>query len=160
VLFLLGLGAFLGGFCLLGIFHYGYPWPLMRFPVLAAGFTLVLVAVQLSSLRRPSHPAAAAGESHPASSAGEMIGGSERRRILPTTLWLFSVVPAIVLFGYPGGLAIYLACFLTYSGERWTLALGLAAASLPLSYALFVEALGVALPLLPFWWDDFGWPVP
>ena len=50
--FLTSLAAFLVGFCLLGRFHYGYSPGLMLFPLLAAGLTLIPLAIQIVALAR------------------------------------------------------------------------------------------------------------
>ena len=46
-MFLAAVALFLLTFCLLGLFHYEYSTTLLRFPILAAGVTLVLVFSRL-----------------------------------------------------------------------------------------------------------------
>lgn len=146
--FLLAIAAFLVGFCALGLFYYEYSVELMRFPLLAAGCTVVVVAAQLVALRRDASPEAAKPVSGPVAGATALLSGAASWKVA----WLFSIVPLVFLFGYPWGLAIYLLCFLRHAGASWGLALGAAASSLLLSYGLFIEMLGVSLPEVPFWW--------
>ena len=146
LVFLLTVAAFLVGFCLLGLFHYRYSDTLMRFPLLAAGATLVVVVVHLLGLRKAAPP-----ELAPASDSADLEGrhaGAAWGRLL----WLFAIVPLVFVFGFPAGLALYLICFLKSVGEGWRLSLAVAGASLLLSYGLFIRVLGVSLPQLPVWW--------
>ncbi|WP_193371261.1 hypothetical protein [Pelagibius marinus] len=142
--FLLLLAAFLAGFCALGLFYYDYSLALMRFPLLAAGGTLVVVIVQVVALRRGTAPMQVGAT--PA-----IAPGGERRRVREALL-LLSVLPMVFLLGFPAGLAVYLLGVLRCAGETWGFSLAAAAASLGLSYGIFVKAMGVPLPLLPYWW--------
>jgi len=142
--FLLALAAFLTGFCALGLFYYDYSTALMRFPLLAAGGTLVVVIVQVVALRRGTAPAQRGAT--PASAPAR--GG----RPVRDGLLLLSILPLVFLLGFPAGLAVYLLGVLRCAGESWRLSLAAAAASLGVSYGIFVQAMGVPLPLLPFWW--------
>jgi hypothetical protein len=67
-------------------------------------------------------------------------------------LLLLSILPLVFLLGFPAGLAVYLLVVLRCAGESWRLSLAAATASLGLSYGVFVKAMGVPLPLLPYWW--------
>ena len=147
VTFLLVLAALLTGICLIGAFHYDYSAGLMLFPLLAAGVTLAIIAVQLGILLAEARRGPAADLPEHRRAAPVAAGA-----VLPDLLWLVSVVPFIVLLGYPAGLALYLVCTLRRAGEGWPLAIGVAAASLLVSYCVFVRLLGVLLPLFPFWW--------
>lgn len=149
-LFLLALGAFLVAVCLIGLLHYDYSATLMRFPLLAAGITLLLVAVQLGLLWSGRGGAAAPARAEAPDAAARPA--SSRRRAVADAIWIFSVVPLVFLLGYPAGLAVYLLCVLRHFRNSWALSLGLAGASFALSYGLFVETLGVSLPVLPVWW--------
>ncbi len=150
--FLLAIAAFLVGFCALGIIYYEYSIALMRFPLLAAGCTLVVVVAQLVALRLHASPETLKPPSGPLVGAPASLTGARGRAALRKMVWLFSIVPLVFLFGYPWGLAIYLLCFLRSVGAGWGLALAAAASSLLLSYGLFIEMLGVSLPEVPFWW--------
>lgn len=142
--FLLALAAFLTGFCALGLFYYDYSAALMRFPLLAAGGTLLVVIVQMAALWRGTAPAP----------RGAMPAGTPARGRRPVRegLLLLSILPLVFLLGFPAGLAVYLLGVLRCAGEAWGLSLAAAAASLGLSYGIFVMAIGVPLPLLPYWW--------
>ncbi len=142
--FLLVLTAFLTGFCALGLFYYDYSAALMRFPLLTAGGTLLVVIVQLVALQRGTAPAPRAATS----AAAPARGGHPLRE----GLYLLSVLPLVFLLGFPAGLAVYLLGLLRRAGESWGLSLAVAAGSLVLSYGVFVEGIGIPLPLLPFWW--------
>jgi len=143
IAFLGAVAAFLVGFCALGLFHYDYSLSLMRFPLLAAGFTLLVVAVQLVTLSR---------------SACEVPQGNQRATVLPRgsrftqVAGLLSVLPLVFLCGFPAGLALYLFGYLKVAGESWTVSLAVAVASLLLSYGLFIQVIGVPLPIWPAWW--------
>jgi hypothetical protein len=147
--FLCLLAVFVIGFLTLGLFHYGYSFALLRFPLLAGGAVGVLVAAQIFVLRR-SEPAETAEAVGPGLT--ERFTGPARAATLLRICWLFSIVPLVFLCGYPWGLAIYLLCFLRSTRASWTLALAMAAASLLLSFGLFIEVLGVSLPVTPLWW--------
>ena len=136
------LAAFLVGFCALGLFYYAYPVDLLRFPLLAAGFTLVVTLVQMVSLGRRT------------SVAGGQARLPERRGGLIKAGWLLSVLPLVFLCGFPAALALYLFGCLKSAGESWGLSLVLAASSLLLSYGLFIQMIGIPLPLLPLWWPS------
>jgi hypothetical protein len=142
--FLLALAAFLTGFCALGLFYYDYSVALMRFPLLAAGGTLVVVIVQVVALRRGTAPAHRSATSVDAPAQGE--------RPVRKALLLLSILPLVFLLGFPAGLAAFLLGVLRCAGESWRLSLAVAAASLGISYGVFVKAMGVPLPLLPYWW--------
>lgn len=152
--FLLAVAIFLVGFCCLGLFYYGYSAALMRFPLLAAGSTLAVVAVQLLSLRRAAAPAAAEQEAGPPRRGTLWAAVAEGPAFWWKLLGLFSILPLILLFGYPIGLAIFLVFYLKFERTSWALALGVAAASLLLSYGLFIKLLGVSLPSLPLLWPS------
>ena len=145
--FLLLLAAFLVGTCLLGQFYYAYSAGLMLFPLLAAGFTLIVVVLHLVSLAR-ARPLSETATAPLKDLAERQAGPTALRRLL----WLSSVVPFVTLLGYPAGLAVYLLCLLRRADEGWSLSIGVAGGSLLVSYGLFVELLGVSLPLFPFWW--------
>ncbi|MEO3429855.1 hypothetical protein AAFN88_13405 [Pelagibius sp. CAU 1746] len=142
--FLFALAAILAGFCTLGLFYYDYPVAVMRFPLLAAGGTLLVAFVQAAALWRGTAPAVHAAA--PRFTSGR--GG----RLLREGLLLLSILPLVFLLGFPAGLAAYLLLVLRCAGESWRLSLMLALASLGLSYGVFVQAMGVPLPLYPFWW--------
>ena len=143
IAFLLLLAGFLVAICAIGQFHYGYSAGLMAFPLLGAGATLLVVAIQLVILITLPK---AAGD------APERPKAAVDARGLAGLAVLFSVVPFVLLAGYPGGFALYLLILLRRAGEGWAVAAGLAAGSLLVSYGLFVRLLGVPLPLAPWWW--------
>ena len=153
ICFLLGICAILTGLCLLGLFYYEYSATLMRFPLMSAGVVLVVAMVQLGLLwNRPATANAPVGTGSMTERTAADAGGSPRRSILAKICWLFLILPLVLALGYPVGLAIYLLLFLKQVGESWKVALGISGTSLLLSYGLFVEMLGVPLPLLPSWW--------
>ena len=147
IAFLLLLAGFLVAICATGHFHYGYSATLMLFPLLAAGTTLFIVVIQLVILARSPE------------AAGDAMADRAQapRAALRASAWarlaaLFAVVPFVLLAGYPAGFALYLLVVLRRAGEGWAVSGGMAAASLLVSYGLFVRLLGVPLPLAPWWW--------
>lgn len=146
IAFLLLLAGFLVAICATGHFHYGYSATLMLFPLLAAGTTLFIVAIQLVALARSPDTAGEAMADR--AQAPRAAGAGAWARLAA----LFAVVPCLLLAGYPAGLALYLLVVLRRAGEGWVVSGGLAAASLLVSYGLFVRLLGVPLPLAPWWW--------
>lgn len=146
--FLCTLAGFLAGFCALGLFYYAYPLALLRFPLLAAAGTLVVVALQLLLLRG----SASADAALMPKGAGVPRPGDGQPAVVKEALWLMSILPLVFLLGFPAGLAVYLLCYLKHAGETWVLAGSMGLASLALSYGLFMKVIGVALPFLPVWW--------
>lgn len=148
-IFLLALAGFLTGISALGVFYYDYPASLLRFPMLAAGSTLIVVVVQLAALWRGTAPVPLASPS-----AAPKPEASMRENRIRQGLILLPVLPLVFLLGFPTGLAAYLLIVLRHAGESWRLSLMVAAGSLVLSYGVFVAAMGVPLPLLPSWWPS------
>jgi hypothetical protein len=147
IAFLLLLAGFLAAICATGHFHYGYSAALMLFPLLAAGATLCIVAIQLIVLTRSPDTAGDAMADR-AQAPHTAVGAGAWARLAA----LFAVVPFVLLAGYPAGFALYLLVVLRRAGEGWAVSGGLAVASLVVSYGLFARLLGVPLPLAPWWW--------
>ena len=130
--------AFTGAMLALGYFHYNYSWTSLAF-TLAAGLVVCLLCLfEIAAiLRRRGATAPRAADTTPLS--------------LAALAWLFALAPFLYAFGFVFGAALYLLVCLRGSGFSWRLSLGTAAASLLVSWGLFVSILGVQLPIRPLW---------
>ncbi len=149
--FVLSIAVFLIGFSSLGLLYYDYSVGLMRFPLLAAGFTLVVLVVHLV-LMCSGRAMPLDGGSAP-SALVTALRSPRRRQTLSRLLSIFSIVPIVFALGYPLGLAVYLLGVLRHFGEGWMISSAVAGMSLLVSYGLFVRTLGVSLPVMPAWWQ-------
>lgn len=150
--FVLAIGVFLVALAALGLLYYDYSATLIRFPLLAAGITFAVLIAHLLLMHRRSAALAEQPPEAAPSALARALGASQRGRTLIRLLCVSSVVPLVFLLGYPLGLAAYLLTALKYFGESWPLSVAIAGASLAVSYGLFIQTLGVSLPIFPAWW--------
>lgn len=140
-LFITAILLFAATFLLLGLFHFEYPWPLLRFPF---GIGVAIITLCLADLfigaRRTDEPSENAGVVQTTITSREAVRGM---------LWVLGVLPAIYLLGYAAGLSLYILVALKFRGHGWLVAIVTAAGGFAVTYFLFIVTLGVPLPLLP-----------
>lgn len=133
IAFPLGLLAFVVAILIVGGLGLRHAALVIGFPLGVGIVTGALcVAVVVKTNRRPAAP-----ERYPSIAWSEAAG-------------IVAVLPLMLLLGYPVGLAVYLAAYLRWRGEGWSLTLGCALGSLAVSYGVFVKILEVPLPLGPW----------
>jgi hypothetical protein len=142
-LILVVVAAFAGG----GYFIGEYSWGVIAFPFGAALATCVLCAIEIARVlasRRVTAPTPAA----PASSmdAAQPISASSLG-------WMFVLPLFLYGLGFVAGPAVYLLACLRANGFSWALSTGMAAASVAVTMGLFMQVMGVLLPVMPLWWQ-------
>ncbi len=130
--------AFTAALLAAGHFHYQYSWTTFAFPLAAGAVVVLLCALEIAAvLCRPQVSASRAADAPSLSLAG--------------LAWLFALGAFLYALGFVFGAALYLLVCLRGSGFSWRLSLGTAAASLLVSWGLFVSILGIQLPIKPLW---------
>lgn len=129
----------------LGNFAFEYSWTAFAFP-LAAGLVLcVLCAMEIGGV------AVARRE------APDLVARAEEDRppLSPSGLvWMFALAVFLYAFGFVAGPALYLLACLRANGFSWIVSGGIAAASIPLTWGLFINIMGILLPIEPLWWPQ------
>jgi hypothetical protein len=136
-LILTTVAAFSAGGILIG----QYSWDDMVFPLGAAVAVCVLCATQIASCLMAG--AALPAQPEPDDSAPFSF---------KSFAWLFALAPFLYVLGFVFGSCAYLLACLRAHGVSWRLSAGIAAASLMVTWGLFVVALEVQLPIAPTWW--------
>jgi hypothetical protein len=73
--------------------------------------------------------------------------------VTPLSLaWIFAPVLFLYTLGFVFGSAAYLLAYLRANGSSWRLSVAVSAASLLLTWGLFIKVLRVLLPIEPLWW--------
>ena len=133
------VAAFAGG----GYFIGEYSWGVIAFPLGAAVLTCALCAIETARVL-VSRPAPAAAPAQGDDSALPMsVSG---------LAWMFVLPVFLYGLGFVAGPAVYLLACLRSNGFSWTLSAGIAAASVAVTYGLFIHVMGVLLPVMPLWW--------
>jgi len=135
------VAAFVAG----GYFIGEYTWGVIAFPLGAAVLTCGLCAIEIARVlaaRRASAPAAPSADAEesplPMSASG--------------LAWMFVLPVLLYGLGFIAGPAAYLLVCLRGNGFSWSLAAWIAAASVAMTYGLFIHVMGVLLPVMPLWW--------
>ena len=123
-----------------GLFVYKYSWTVIGFPLGAGAFACVLCLVDIfmTLRRREPKPPASDMPLEPLSWA--------------SLAWAFAMVPFVVGLGFVFGSAAYLLAYLRAHGSSWRLSALIAAASLLLTWGLFIKVMRVPMPIPPLWW--------
>jgi hypothetical protein len=132
--------AIVAAFVASGFLVYDYSWSVMAFPFGAGVATCALCALEIIRClagRAPLAEQASAAALEPLS--------------LQSLAWMFSLALFLYGLGFVAGPALYLLVCLRANGQTWGLSLGMAAASVAVTWGVFVKALGVLLPLWPLW---------
>ena len=137
---------FILGFLGLGVYHYEYKWPVLRFPLLVGLVACLLCVGKLVKGRRGAEAGSAIGV--PAEGAGPEMRLSFSQA-WPGMMWVLAIVPIVFLLGYVIGLPLYVFAYLKAHGQGWFLSGVLSLGTLAVVYLGFVKLLGVPLPVLP-----------
>jgi hypothetical protein len=113
-----------------------YSPAVLAFPAGIGGVLCALCALEIARAlgSRAAPPAAALEPLSPAALA-----------------WMFALAAFILALGFVLGPAAYLLACLRANGGSWRLAAGVAAASVALTWGLFIEVFGILLPVAPPW---------
>jgi hypothetical protein len=129
------VAAFVVGGAVLG----EYTWNVFAFPLGAAVFVCVMCAIEIANaLRRPATVPADDDASAPQQS-------------LSAVAWVVALAAFLYGLGFVWGPAVYLLACLRFNGFSWLLSVGVAAASLLLTWGLFIKTMGILLPMAPLW---------
>ncbi len=136
----IGFSVFLGCFTLLwlttGLLVLGYTPLVMRLPLLAGAFTLVMLIGVVIGF------AGTAGSAHDPAQATVWLNKAGLNRLFG----LASILPAAILLGYQLGLPLFLAVYLTLNGLNWKRSLFSAVMCGLLIELVFVRILQVSMP--------------
>ncbi len=123
-----------------GLFVFNYSWTVIGFPLGAGAFVCLLCLIDIAMTLKGREPKPPASDTplEPLSWA--------------SILWAFAMVPFVVGLGFVFGSAAYLFAYLRANGSSWRLSVGIAAASLLVTWGLFIRLLRVPMPILPLWW--------
>ena len=134
------VAAFVGG----GYFIGEYAWGVIAFPLAAAVLTCGLCAIEIARVlsgtrasRRGAPP----------------IDDTALPMSLSSAAWMFVLLIFLYALGFVAGPAAYLLTCLRANGFSWSLSAGVAAASVVVTYALFIHVMSVLLPVMPLWWS-------
>jgi Tripartite tricarboxylate transporter TctB family len=138
---LTGVAALVAG----GIVLAGYSWNVIAFPfgaaVLICGLCLFLLATLL--LGRNTQPVDET-PLPPSDVPTEPL-------TLASLAWVFVLALFLYGLGFVFGPAAYLLIYLRVHGSSWLLSIAVAAASLLVTWGLFIKVLRVLLPMQPLW---------
>jgi hypothetical protein len=142
VIILVLVAAFAGGGHVIG----EYSWGVIAFPAGAAILTCALCAIEIARVIAGRRAPASAP---PAPSAGGDVS-------LPMTAsglaWMFVLPVFLYALGFVAGPAVYLLACLRANGFSLTLSTAAAAASVAVTWGLFIQVMGILLPVMPLWW--------
>lgn len=136
---LASVASFAGG----GYFIGGYEWTVIAFPLGAAIITCALCAIEMARViasRRAPVAAPAGADEQPLPMSGSGVA------------WMFVLPVFLYGLGFVAGPAAYLLACLRANGFSWALSASIAAASVAVTWGLFVHVMGVLLPVMPLWW--------
>jgi hypothetical protein len=133
-LILATVAAFAAG----GVFIGQYSRDDMAFPLGAAVAVGALCIIQTASglMARTAPPA----QSEP-----------DDPLLLKSLAWLLALAPFLYVLGFVFGSCAYLLACLRAYGASWRLSAGIAAASLLVTWGVFIVVLKVQLPVAPLW---------
>jgi hypothetical protein len=129
-----------GVLLLLGAFYYEYARIVFMFP-LAAGLALCALCLNeiVAVVRGRTRTSPQIDDEPDVSMSWTALG------------WMLSLLIFLYGFGFVFGIAAYLLFCLRGNGFSWQLSVGAAAASLLLTWGVFIKILGVLLPVQPLW---------
>lgn len=114
---------------------YGYSLAVLGFPLGVGAVLCVLCALELGRVL--------AGRAAP-SSQGEPLS-------VAALAWMFALAAFVLAFGFVFGPAAYLLACLRANGFGWRLAFAVAAASIAVTWGVFIGIFGILLPVAPPW---------
>jgi hypothetical protein len=126
-------------FLIAGLTVLDYSWAVIAFPLGAGVIMCALCVVEVARTL--------AGHSAPPL--------PEQEELEPLTwgsvAWVFALGGFVYGLGFVFGPAAYLLVYLRANGSSWRLSIGIAAASLLVTWGLFIKLLRVLLPIEPLW---------
>lgn len=126
----------------LGYWYYEYAWISFAFPLGVGVVLCALCAIATAStLRRQPATVPEIGEDAP-----EPLS-------LVAVAWMFVLAVFLYAFGFVFGPAAYLLACLRANGSSWALSAGIAAASMLVTWGLFIKVMGILLPVAPLWME-------
>ena len=143
IIFVLVAG-FAGG----GYFIGEYAWGVIAFPLGAAVFTCALCAIEIVRVLAARRASAPAGPAAPPADGDD----SPLPMSASGFAWMFVLPVFLYALGFVAGPAVYLLACLRANGYSWALAAGIAAASVAVTWGLFIHVMSVLLPVMPLWW--------
>ena len=69
----------------------------------------------------------------------------------PSLIWIFALAGFLFGLGFVAGPACYLLIFLRANRFSWAFSAGIAAASVAVTWGLFIKIIGILLPVAPLW---------
>jgi hypothetical protein len=129
-----------GVLLLVGAFYYEYARIVFMFP-LATGLALCALCLNeiVAVLKGQTRTAPQIDDEPDVSMSWTALG------------WMLSLLIFLYGFGFVFGMAAYLLLCLLGNGFSWKISVGVAAASLLLTWGVFIKILGVLLPIQPLW---------
>jgi hypothetical protein len=121
-----------------GHFVFQFTWTAFVFPLGTGLAVCALCAVELIRLRGGAETTAPAGDAPPPLS-------------IPGLAWMAALAVFLFGLGFVAGPAAYLLACLRANGFSWGLAAGVAAASVAVTWGLFIKVMHVLLPITPLW---------
>jgi hypothetical protein len=121
-----------------GYFISQFTWITFVFPFMVG---VVLCALCLIELTRPfkNSDSTATSEAPPAPLS------------MSSLFWMFALIVFLYGLGFVAGPAAYLLACLRANGFSWRLSAGVAAASVAVTWGLFIKVMNVLLPIAPLW---------
>lgn len=126
-----------GGLSIYAVFTF--TWTALQFPL---GAGVVLCAMCVGELAA-TLSGRQAGPTLDAERAGPLSW--------PSLAWIFALAVFLFGFGFVAGPALYLLIFLRANRLSWGFALSIAAASVAVTWGLFIKIIGILLPVAPMW---------
>ena len=129
----------------LGYFYYHYSWTDFAFPLGVGIAVCVLCAIEISSVLRGRRSALAAGADIDSTDTAQSPLSPK------TAAWMFALAVFLYGLGFVFGTAAYLLVCLRANGSSWGAAVGIALASVLVTWGMFINIFGILLPIEPLW---------
>jgi len=142
IIIFVAVAAFAGG----GYFIGGYSWGVIVFPLGAATLTCGLCAIEIVRVMRSRRATVAAA-------VASDLDDTPLPMSVSGLVWMFVLPVFLYALGFVAGPAAYLFACLRANGFSWALSAGIAAASVAMTWGLFIHVMGVLLPTMPLWWS-------
>ncbi len=144
--FLLSVSGAVSAVLCSGVFYFDYSLQILLLP-LALGVVICLLCFARISILLAN---GFTGDLEPATTPAS--ANAYRKHQALRTLSLLSVLPAVMLLGYPLGLTLYVFTYVKLREHSWLTASSCALVCLGLVYVLFMAILKVPLPVKPLGW--------
>jgi hypothetical protein len=114
-----------------------FTWTALQFPLGTGVLLCVLCAGELAATLSGRQP----GATLDAERAGPLSW--------PSFVWIFALGGFLFGLGFVAGPACYLLIYLRANGFSWLLSMGIAIASVAVTWGLFIKIMGIQLPIVP-----------